>query len=152
MTKSSLQELFGNLRILLTMTRRLVEQFPEDKMNFRPVPEVRDVSEIVVHIYQMLEESVATVKAGKVIEVTPPVLTSKSELLAWMDQQAAKFWTGFENINDAQLGAQLYAFGEHFFGWQFLVFTYNEVYHHRGQLTVYLRLCGIEPVGFYSET
>ena len=149
MTKSPIEELFGNLRILLPATRKLLEQFPEDKINFRPVPEVREASEIAIHIYSMLEESIQSVLQGKVAEVQPPEFKSKSELLAWSDKQTEKFWTGFDQVTESQLAAQIYAFGDHYFGWQFLVFTYNEIFHHRGQLTVYLRLCGIEPVSFY---
>jgi uncharacterized damage-inducible protein DinB len=57
---------------------------------------------------------------------------------------------GFEALTEAQVQGTIAAYGAEFRGWQYLGFAYDEHWHHRGQLTVYLRLLGIEPVMIYD--
>mgnify|MGYP003381101304 CR=1 FL=1 len=47
-------------------------------------------------------------------------------------------------------GKSIAAYGQEFAGWQFITFAYDEHWHHRGQFTVYLRLCGITPLMIYD--
>jgi uncharacterized damage-inducible protein DinB len=150
MNKATLEGQFGYFRMVLGMTRKLVEQFPEDKLDFRPVPEVRSVSEIVGHNYQFMVEVATAVASGKMSDNPPPKFVKKAEMLKWMDEQIAKFYATFATLTDNQIAAKISAWGEEFPGWQLLGAAYDEHWHHRGQLTVYLRLCGIEPIMLYS--
>ena len=47
------------------MTRKLVEQWPEESMDFRPVPEARSAGEILAHMYTFLVEGALTAKSGR---------------------------------------------------------------------------------------
>ncbi|MFN8548719.1 MAG: DinB family protein [Candidatus Eisenbacteria bacterium] len=150
MTKQQLEPMYGYFKMVLGMTRKLVEQFPEDKMQFRPVAECRTVAELVGHLYGFLVDAQLTAQKGEQV-MTPEVkLATKAEALAFMDSQVAKAFEIFSGLNDAQFAKSIEAYGEKFQGWQFLTFAYDEHWHHRGQLTVYLRLLGIQPIMIYD--
>ncbi len=151
MNKQLLEGQFGYFRMVLGVTRRLVEQFPAEKLAVKPTGDVRSAAEIVVHNYQFMREAVDSVLAGSDRTCQgDPKITDKAELLKFMDESVKHFYDGFARITDAQLQTDITAYGSEFCGWQFLTFCYDEHWHHRGQLTVYLRLLGIEPVMIYS--
>ena len=150
MNKAAMTAEWKYFRMVLNVTRRLVEQIPEDKLNFRPTPEVRSAKEITVHLYNMLADSVDFVETGKYVESKDRDFPGKAELLKWMDAQVEKTFARFDRLTDEQLSAKLAVWGESFHGWQMLDFTYQEALHHRGQLTVYLRLMGLVPISIYD--
>jgi len=150
MNKHTLDRQWKYFRMVLGVSRKLVDQIPDDKLDFRPAPEVRSVGELVVHAFTYLTESVETVAAGKQVNPGEPHFDSKPELMKWIDSQVETAFAGFEKLTDAQLAAKIDCWGEQFHGWQLLDFAYQEHLHHRGQLTVYLRLMGIAPVFIYD--
>lgn len=148
--KASAEGLFGYFRMVLGMSRRLVEQFPADKLGYRPAPETRTVAEILSHNYTFLLDAVETIHRGSHVQSEEPKIGDKTELLAWMDAQVEKTFAVFAKLTDAQLEKRIAAYGDEFAGWQFLSFAYDEHWHHRGQLTVYLRLLGVKPIMIYD--
>lgn len=148
--KAGLEGKYGYFRMVLGMTRRLVEQWPEERIDFRPVPEVRSAAEILAHMYAFLEEAALTAQRGRHEKQDEPVLRSKAEALAFMDRQVARFYEIWGGLGDAELERTITAYGTEFPAWQFVEFAYDEHWHHRGQLTVYLRLCGVEPLMIYD--
>jgi uncharacterized damage-inducible protein DinB len=150
MNKKTIEGNWKYFGMVLGVTRRLVEQFPEDKLDFRPTPEVRSVQELVAHVYNFLTEGTATVAKGVQVQQEEPHFSSKKEMLTWMDGQVKQGFATFELLNDEQIGASIDCWGQPFYGWQILDFIYQEHLHHRGQLTVYLRLLGIKPVFAYD--
>jgi uncharacterized damage-inducible protein DinB len=150
MNKAAISAQWGYFRMVLGVTRKLVDQIPEDKMDFRPVPEVRTARELAAHMYNFLTEAVNTVAAGKHMPSEEQKFASKAALMAWMDQQVETAFAKFETLTDEQLAAKIEVWGQTFHGWQMLDFTYQEALHHRGQLTVYLRLMGIKPLFIYD--
>lgn len=148
--KSLLEPKYSYFRMVLGMTRELVQQWPDAKLDFRPVPEVRSAIEILNHMYSFLVEGMETVKNGLHEKHTEPTLGSKEELLAYMDVQVDRFYEMWAELTDQDLLATIEAYGTTFQGHQFLEFTYDEHWHHRGQLTVYLRMCGVEPLMIYD--
>ena len=150
MNRQQIEELFRALRVHLSITRRLVSQFPDDKLNFRPHPEVRSAAEIAGHIFNFLTESTESVLAGKHMPSEPPVFETKRDILDYMASQVKKAYANLAKITEEQVAANVSAYGTQFPGWQMLGFVYDETLHHRGQLTVYLRLAGIQPVFIYD--
>lgn len=137
-------------RMVLGMTRRMVEQWPADRIGFRPVPEVRSAAEILTHMYTFLVEGAVTVKAGRHEKQEEPTLGSKDEVLRFMDAQVAQFYALWAELGDTELERTIEAYGTEFVASDFLGFVYDEHWHHRGQLTVYLRMCGVEPLMIYD--
>jgi uncharacterized damage-inducible protein DinB len=150
MNKQTAEGMFGYFRMVLGVTRKIVDQFPADKMNYKPTEAQRTVAETVAHMYSFLLITMETIRDGKTPEMTEPKFNSKAELLAYMDNSLEKANKLFEGITDEQLARMIDAWGMNFPAWQMLTFMNDEHWHHRGALTVYLRLCGIEPIMIYS--
>lgn len=150
MNKEQALKMFEYFRMVLGVTRKLVDQFPEDKMNFKPTEESRTVAEIVVHMYTFMGEAMEAVRDGKFETSESPSFDKKPEVLGYMDLQVEKAFKLLEAITDEQLAATIESYGQSMPAWQFLTFAYDEHWHHRGALTVYMRLCGIEPLMIYS--
>lgn len=150
MNKATFQGIYDYFRMVHKMTRRIVDQFPADKMNYKPTPDQRTVAETVCHMYTFLCEAMETVKSGQFVEPNEPKITNKAELLAYVDSQVEKAYVIFETIKDEHLERVVSAYEMEFPAWRFLAFAYDEHWHHRGALTVYLRLCGIEPIMIYD--
>jgi uncharacterized damage-inducible protein DinB len=150
MNKQMIEGQWAYLRMILNNARKQVELIPEDKLNFRPVPEVRTAGELCVHLFMYLTESTETVLAGKHTQHEEPKFAKKSDLLKWIDGQIEKGYANLAKITDAQLAAKIDAWGTPFEGWKMVSFVMDEALHHRGQLTVYLRLMGIQPAFIYD--
>lgn len=151
MNKQMAEGMFGYFRMVLGVTRKIVDQFPADKMNFKPTDAQRTVAETVVHMYYFLLIAMESIRDGKVPEnMAEPKISGKAELLAYMDKNVEAANKIFAGLTDDQLAQMIEAWGMTFPAWQMLTFTNDEHWHHRGALTVYLRLCGIEPIMIYS--
>ncbi|MEZ4651914.1 MAG: DinB family protein, partial [Candidatus Eisenbacteria bacterium] len=148
--KEAMNGKFEYFRMVLGMTRKMVEQWPDDRIDFRPVPEARSAGEILAHMYGFLVEGAATAKSGVHEKQPEPTLETKGEALAFMDRQTVRFFEIWGQITDEDLGRTVEAYGTSFPASQFLDFTYAEHWHHRGQFTVYLRLRGVAPVMIYD--
>jgi uncharacterized damage-inducible protein DinB len=132
---------------------RLIEAIPEDRLHSHPVPGMRTPAEMVAHISGSLvrditqgiakgaitadESSEAQVAAG---------LKTRRDLLAF----ARKCWdqgnVAVATIGNAQLQAMVPTpWGMTFPGWVGFNILNDEFLHHRGQLSVYARVCGVEP-------
>ncbi len=152
MNKADLEAYWGYLRMIFKNARKQVELIPADKLDFRPTPEVRSVGELCVHMHQYVVLAPQMVMEGKQdpSKDVEPKFTDKAELLKWMDAQVETGFATFHKLNDAQIAAVINAWGMDFPGWQLLSFVGDEIIHHRGQLTVYLRLMGIAPAFIYD--
>lgn len=151
MTRSQMREQWTQFRKMLDITRRMVDQFPEDKLNFRPTPQVWSVAELVTHNYHLLSEAVSSVLAGRHVPTVEPRFSDKAVLMKWLDLQVATAYEGIHRITEAQLVSRIRILGEYLAGWQLLDMVYQEHLHHRGQLTLYLRMLGIVPVSVYDH-
>ena len=133
------------------LTRRIIEQFPEDQLFTFSLGGMRSFGELANEFLSMAVPSVRGMVTG---EWTGPETkpTTKAEVLqAWdADTEELNRWW-------AQLAPN--AFQEHYnaFGmypgsgiWLLLYVIDNEI-HHRGQGYVYLRALGIEPTPFWER-
>jgi uncharacterized damage-inducible protein DinB len=150
MAKAQLLEQFALVRRILKNVRKQIELIPEDKLAFRPAPDVRTLGELCVHLHGFLTIAPKTVAAGKHVQEPVPTFTKKADLLVWMDAQVKEAYTILPTLTDEQLGATIETWGMTFIGAQILGGVLVEVLHHRGQLTIYLRLLGIPPVSIYD--
>jgi uncharacterized damage-inducible protein DinB len=149
-TNAQLLEQFALVRRILNNARKQIELIPEDTLSFRPTPEVRTLGELCVHLHGFLTVAPKTVAAGKHVHEPAHVFTKKADLLAWIDAQVKEAFAILPTLTDEQLAATIETWGMTFTGAQILGGVLIEVLHHRGQLTVYLRLIGIPPVSIYD--
>jgi uncharacterized damage-inducible protein DinB len=150
MNKAQMQPMWDHLKDLLINVRKQMDLIPPGKIGYKPTPDVRAISDLCVHLHEYLTEIPDMVKTGKQVAMTVPTFTDKQKLLDWCDNQVKQGFATFAALTDAQLAANISAFGSTYPGWLLLTFINEEVLHHRGQLTVYLRLIGIPPILIYN--
>ncbi len=150
MSKMMIQPRIDYYKMIHGVTRRIIDQMPADKLDFKPTPEVRSFTETVQHMYGSLEALMMMVKEGKFVEEDSPKNLSKADLNAFVDKKFASAMSIFDGVTDAQLNQKVNAWGSDFDAWQFPFFAVDEQIHHRGALTVYLRMNGITPVMIYD--
>ncbi len=142
-----------------SLTRRVIEAFPDDKLFTHSIGGMRPFSELAMEMIKMAAPGVKGLATGKwsefgdfKVESLPSSPKTKEELLQlwdWSTEQINKYWT---QIPEGRLQETDVAFGqwEGQTWWHLFYFIDNEI-HHRGQGYVYLRSLGIEPPYFWER-
>jgi uncharacterized damage-inducible protein DinB len=137
-----------------SLTRRMIEAFPDDKLFSFSVGGMRPFSELAMEMIHMAGPGVigiATGKWGKYAESSAKPTTKKELLKLWDESTETinQYWT---QIPVGRFSERDTAFGqwEGPVHWSLFYFIDNEI-HHRGQGYVYLRALGIEPPAFWSR-
>jgi uncharacterized damage-inducible protein DinB len=145
-------------------TRRLLERVPEPELGWKPHERSMSLGALAAHIANIphwctavLEHSVFDVaSAGP--DVRPRNPTSVAELLADFDRKVVEARAGLERALDAHLMAPwTFKQGDHeIFTMPRIAairsFIMNHLIHHRGQLSVYLRLKDVALPSIYGPT
>ncbi len=146
-------------------TRKCLERIPDDKFTYKPHPKSFDMGSLAVHIATMLDWGVLTLQ-GDSFDYAPegsepyvaPVAKTNSELLAMFDKGASEFRAALAAADDATMMKpwSLLAAGKTMFTMPKVAvirsMIMNHTVHHRGQLTVYLRLCDIPVPALYGPS
>ena len=136
-----------------------VENIPEEKFDFKPTPDTRSVRELVVHILE-----VAMMMTGELIRPDtdfrrapfPRLLQmyaeeaykaeSRQQLLSLLKSQFEEAAQKFQDTGELHLMQFIERFdGEPGTRFTWLQHGIAQEMYHRGQLTTYQRLLGIEP-------
>lgn len=141
-------------------TRRLLERVPTDKLAWRPHPKSMSLGELCLHLAQ-LQSSIAEFISRQEAEVpTVPLseATSVQEILDAHDRSVALVLGKLEDWGDEELEQEFRMMaGEEVLmampraAWVRSLMM-NHSYHHRGQLTVYLRLLDVPLPPIYGPT
>ena len=142
-------------------TRRLFEVIPDDKLSWRPHPKARSLGELAMHV-AMIPGSVAELAAldSKEAGTFPedPEATSRAQILAVFAESLEKGKSIVASTDDTrameewkltQNGATLMAMPRAAF-WRAILLNHN--YHHRGQLSAYLRELDVELPSIYGPS
>ena len=143
-------------------TRRLVDRIPADRLGWRPHPKSSTLGQLAMHVARvpsivtgMLsrdEVDASTVgfapgqptSVGEIRKALDESLAGATEALAhWTARDLATTWRlvrGDRELMSAPKGALLRSL------------VGNHLYHHRGQLTVYLRLLDVPLPSVYGPT
>ncbi len=143
-------------------TRKLLEAVPFDNPTWKPHEKSMSIQELAVHIADIpnwmsviLDRSELDFAKGDYVQKTA---TTNAELLAIHDAAVADAMNSLSNASDEKFfedwtmrnGEQVY------FTMPKIAcvrtWVLNHLYHHRGQLTVYLRLLNIPLPGMYGPT
>jgi uncharacterized damage-inducible protein DinB len=131
-------------------TRRVLERIPGDRLDWKPHPKSMSLGQLAMHVANLpgaiAEVSTRDFDAKTVIP--RPGAKSTAELLAVLEESLARARRVLGAMDDAELASpwrmmlgdrELWSVTRG----QFLrSVMLNHWYHHRGQLTVYLRLTG----------
>lgn len=141
-------------------TRRALERVPENKLDWRPHPKSMSLGQLSLHIAVMpgAIAELSTQSPFQMKNFTQEPATSTSQLLSTLDESLAKARQVLKNTDDAALGTM----------WKMVdgekeimaipraallrTVMLNHWYHHRGQLTVYLRELGVPVPSIYGPS
>jgi uncharacterized damage-inducible protein DinB len=142
-------------------TRRVLERIPEDQLNWRPHPKARTLGALALHVATVpgsVAEFIASPSPGQVPDFIDPSPPSAAELVPALDESIAKAKQILGGMDDATIMAT----------WRMMdgereVFALprvsllrsimlNHWYHHRGQLSVYLRELDVPIPSIYGPT
>lgn len=142
-----------------SLTRRVIEAFPEDKLFDFSVGGMRPFSTMVVEMLDMAIPGLSGIITGKwqkaedMEHYSPAKLAAgKKELLHRWDETTEAINNLWPKIPAGRFQESDLAFGQ----WQgqiywFLLYFIDNEIHHRAQGYVYLRTLGIEPPPFWER-
>jgi uncharacterized damage-inducible protein DinB len=145
----------------MTTTRKLLERVPEDKFDWKPHARSFSLGALASHLANLPFWGSETLDKSEIDiggSPTPGPPTSKAELLATFDRNVAATRAALTAKTDAELMAMwsLKRAGHTIFSMPKTVvwrsFVLNHLVHHRGQLSVYLRLLDVPVPSMYGPS
>jgi uncharacterized damage-inducible protein DinB len=143
-------------------TRRLLERIPADQFEWRPHPKSFTAGGLASHIVECMGW-LESIFGHDEIDFDPSTFkpyraASLSALLATFDEKAADGQRILAGVDEAALGTpwrltmREKVLVERPKAEAFRDFTVSHIIHHRGQLSVYLRLLDVPVPGAYGPT
>ena len=137
-----------------SVTLNHLEAAADDKLTFTPHDKSRPFHEIVHHIYDSGPWFASILETGKIAFEPPPpfsVPAKKSELRALCQKLNDDYTARIKALSGDKLTAMI-PFGNMpaLPGVTYLSWHLNHLIHHRGQLSVYLRLMGAKVPSTYG--
>jgi uncharacterized damage-inducible protein DinB len=129
-------------------TRRVLERVPGDQLSWRPHEKARTLGELAMHVAIIpgaIAELAMSPSPAQVPQFTDPVPKSAADLMPALEESLAKAKKLLDGVNDATLietwrlmkgERELFALPRVALLRSIML---NHWYHHRGQLSVYLR-------------
>ncbi len=163
-TSSIQQNILEELDRELAVTREVISRVPDDKFDYQPHPKSMKMGTLASHIVNLLKFKQLFVEAeGRDFldpnaPKPPPSPTTTAELLSRFDQFSADLRQALRGSSDEALTGNFRLHrGEHTImerpkGAALRIMGLNHSIHHRGQLTVYLRLLDIPVPGVYGPS
>jgi uncharacterized damage-inducible protein DinB len=143
-------------------TRRLLERIPEDKPEWRPHPKSMPMGRLAVHVARlpMFGSTILTTDELDMATAKFPslVFEGREKLLEQLEETSTTTRKALESSSDEHLlknwklrfGDQVFGDGPRVVLYKTMFF--NHLIHHRGQLTVYLRLNEVPVPGLYGPS
>ena len=141
-------------------TRRVLERVPDDRLTWKPHPKSMSLGELALH----LASSPGTIAEWALVDSFEfpgnrlPQPTSNAEIVAAHDEGIEKAKSAITRIGDAGLHQNWQATkgGVAFMTMPKIALVraimLNHAYHHRGQLSVYLRLIDVPVPSIYGPS
>jgi uncharacterized damage-inducible protein DinB len=141
-------------------TKRVLDRIPEGKLAWRPHPKSYSLGQLALHIASVPGRVAAAVVPDhmEVPNFSQPEPNSRQEVLDAFAQNLASAKETLENMDDARLTStwSLTRNGETLMAVPRIGFVrsilMNHLYHHRGQLSVYLRMLEVPVPSIYGPS
>ena len=156
----TVESILAEFREEVPATRRLLERVPADKLGWKPHPKSRSLGELAMHVAGVMgmAEKIASSDEFSPSSSAPPPVTSIQEILAAFEKNVRASEEALGKLSEqALMGDWRFVFrGKELFrkprvaGLRTNVL--NHLYHHRGQLSVYLRLLEVPVPVVYGPT
>ena len=141
--------------------RKALERIPADQLGFKPHEKSWTMQQLAGHLAQLPGWTQVTVTTTELDLAQPweqPPLDTRDQILAVFDDQVAQARAALEGASaeDLMIPWSLKMGDEVIFSMPRIAvlrsFVLNHVIHHRGQLTVYLRLTGGSVPALYGPS
>jgi uncharacterized damage-inducible protein DinB len=146
-------------------TRKILERVPEDKVNWKPHEKSMTLGRLAGHVAALSNWAVHTLKLPS-LDIKPRedgsyeslTMTSRQQVLEEFDRSVAEAKAALQGASDEDM-AQVWTLSSQ--GKTFLSMpraavlrnvVMNHMIHHRGQLSVYLRLNDVPVPGMYGPS
>jgi uncharacterized damage-inducible protein DinB len=142
-------------------TRRVLERVPDDQLGWKPHAKARTLGELAMHVAVIpgaLAQLISSPSPAQIGNFTDPVPKDTSELISALDESIAKAKQVLAGMDDdAVLSTWRLMRGER----ELLAVPriamlrsvmLNHWYHHRGQLTVYLKELDVPIPSIYGPS
>ena len=141
-------------------TRRVLERVPGDRLTWKPHDRSMSLGQLALHIATVpgAIAEISRISPFPIPEFVQPSASSAAELVPALEQSVTKAKTILREMNDADLSKiwrvvdgerEVMAIP---IGALFRTIMLNHWYHHRGQLTVYLRALGVPVPSIYGPS
>ncbi len=153
--------LIAELKHEVIATRKVLERVPDDRLEWRPHAKSWDFIHLASHVATILEWVEPTLDLEEMIlpeNYKPWLGTSSAELVAKFDESVAKAIKHLSGYQDSELMKpwSLRDAQQVYFTLPRVAvlrsFVMNHLVHHRGQLTIYLRLNDIPMPAIYGPS
>ncbi len=159
------QALLGEWDHELVATRKILERIPSDQMGYKPHEKSFSLGDLANHVatIPLWGQTTATSDefdfnppGGEMWK--PPRTASAAELVTLFDEASAGFKAALAGVTDTQMMRpwSLLNAGQAMFTMPKAAvlrgFIFNHLVHHRGQLTVYLRLLDVPVPSVYGPS
>lgn len=145
----------------MSTTRRLLDRVPDDRLDFTPHPRSTTLGGLATHVANLPIWGAMTIQRSDLDLAEAGVAelaTSRADLLARFDANVATTRAALVAASDAELMAPwtLRRAGQTIFSmprvgvWR--AFVLSHIIHHRGQLTVYLRMNDVPLPSIYGPS
>ncbi len=154
--------LIAELQMEAASTRKMLERVPLDKSDWKPHEKSMKLGRLAGHVAELPGWVAMTMTTDELdlskMDYKPTMSTSTEELVGVLDTNVGKAMAALENAKDEDFDKMwTLRNGAH------EIFTmpkkavirsmaYSHHYHHRGQLSVYLRLLDIPVPGMYGPS
>ena len=143
-------------------TVRILERVPDDKLDWAPHSKSMSIGQLAWHIASLPKNAALGLRTGErdVSQSRPaPRPANAGDMVEAFRQNLAELKAVLSEMDDAKLMSERFAFkrdGEVVTSFPKIAFLrtvlLNHSYHHRGQLTVYLRLLDIPVPAMYGTS
>jgi len=143
-----------------SQTKKILERIPFDKFDWKPHEKSREIGKLAIHVAEIPKwtSRALTTPEFDVLSLKPTQVQSTEELVKLSEANIQKAIEDLQKASDEEM-MTMWTFrrGDH------VIFTLpraavirnlsmNHLIHHRGQLSVYLRLLDIPVPGMYGPS
>lgn len=154
------EPILSEFREEIPATRRVLERVPAEKLSWKPHPKSRSLGELAMHVASIpaMAERIAKTEEFTPGTVPPGVANSVEDIRAAFEKNCRAAEEHLGNMSDqtAQGKWRLVFRGKEVFNKPraavLRTTMLNHMYHHRGQLSVYLRLLDVPVPVVYGPT
>lgn len=146
----------------IKVTRRLLERVPDDKFDWKPHAKSMTMGRLAVHVAELPGFGTTMIRTDSLDfdkgEYKPATANNREQLLALFDRTTAEAREAIAGATDEHLmkhWSMIYK-GQKLFDEPRIVgirsMAFNHLVHHRGQLSVYLRLNDVPVPAIYGPS